>query len=77
MPLSAPTAIHIAITQRHTQPGVADRFLEDLAAAVAAVEANPDAKGGMAPVCGMAATMPMRGMVGELRRRYIDLLYKV
>jgi hypothetical protein len=30
-PLSAPTAVHIAITQRHTQPGVAERFLEDLA----------------------------------------------
>jgi hypothetical protein len=51
--------------------------LEDLAAAVAAVAASPKSKGGMAPVYGMAATMPMRGMVGELLRRYIDLLYKV
>jgi glutamate/tyrosine decarboxylase-like PLP-dependent enzyme len=75
--LHKPTAVHIAITLRHTQPGVAERFLEDLAAAVTAVESEPEAEGGMAPVYGMAATMPMRGLVGDLLRRYIDLLYKV
>ncbi len=75
--LHRPPAIHIAVTQRHAQPGVAGRFLADLAAAVAAVEAQPQAEGGMAPVYGMAATLPMRGMVGELLRRYIDLLYQV
>lgn len=75
--LHRPAAIHIAVTRRHAQPGVAERFLIDLAASVAAVEANPEAEGGMAPVYGMAATMPMRGVVGELLRRYIDLLYKV
>jgi glutamate/tyrosine decarboxylase-like PLP-dependent enzyme len=75
--LHKPTAIHIAITLRHTQPCVAERFLGDLEAAVTAVEAEPEAEGGMAPVYGMAATMPMRGLVGDLLRRYIDLLYKV
>lgn len=75
--LHRPAAVHLAVTQRHTQPGIAERFLQDLAAAVAAVEARPQAKGGMAPVYGMAATMPMRGMVAELLRRYIDLLYRV
>lgn len=75
--LHRPAALHIAVTRRHTQPGVAERFLADLAASVAAVEANPQAEGGMAPVYGMAATMPLRGVVGELLRRYIDLLYKV
>lgn len=75
--LHRPAALHIAVTRRHTQPGVAERFLDDLAGSVAAVEANPDAEGGMAPVYGMAATLPLRGVVGELLRRYIDLLYKV
>jgi glutamate/tyrosine decarboxylase-like PLP-dependent enzyme len=75
--LHKPSAVHIAITQRHTMPGVAQRFLDDLAAAASAVEASPAAEGGMAPVYGMAATMPMRGLVGDLLRRYIDLLYKV
>ncbi len=30
----------------------------------------------MAPVYGLAATLPLRGVVSELLRRYIDLLYK-
>ena len=75
--LHKPAAVHIAVTLRHTQPGLAQRFLADLRESVAAVAANPDMEGGMAPVYGMAATMPMRGMVGELLRRYIDLLYRV
>ncbi len=75
--LHRPPAVHIAITQRHTRQGVAARFLQDLATGVAAVTANPNAEGGMAPVYGMAATLPMRGMVAELLRRYIDLLYRV
>ena len=75
--LHRPPAVHLAVTQRHTQSGVAQRFLDDLAAATAAVAASPEAEGGMAPVYGMAATIPMRGLVGDLLRRYIDLLYKV
>lgn len=75
--LHKPAAVHLAITQRHTRPGIAEQFLQDLAASVAAVEEKPQANGGMAPVYGMAATMPMRGMVAELLRRYIDLLYRV
>jgi len=72
-----PTCIHIAVTLRHTQSGVAERFIEDLKTAVAHVKANPNAEGGMAPVYGMAATIPLRGMVSELLKRYMDLLYKV
>src|SRR4249919_3839107 len=39
--LQRPAAVHIAITLRHTRPGVADRFLADLADCVAEVRANP------------------------------------
>jgi len=69
--------VHIAVTLRHTQPGVAERFLDDLQTAVAAVKANPPMKGEMAPVYGMAAAIPARGVVNELLKRYIDLLYEV
>jgi hypothetical protein len=31
----------------------------------------------MAPVYGMAATMPVRSLVGDMLERYMDLLYKV
>jgi hypothetical protein len=65
------------VTLRHTAPGVAQRFLEDLAAAVAEVKAQPAAQGGMAPVYGMAATLPMHGLVEELLKRIVDTLYRV
>ena len=60
-----------------TQPGIAERFVEDLKAAVAYVRQNPHEEGGMAPVYGMAATLPLRGVVNDMLKRYIDMLYKV
>jgi sphinganine-1-phosphate aldolase len=75
--LHKPAALHLCVTLRHTQPEVADKFVADLQDAVAHVKQHPAEKGGMAPVYGMAATLPFRGMVGDLLKRYIDLLYKV
>jgi glutamate/tyrosine decarboxylase-like PLP-dependent enzyme len=75
--LHKPPAVHLCVTLRHTQPGVAERFIDDLNAAVAYVKSNPAAKGGMAPVYGMAANLPLRGVVRDLLKRYMDLLYKV
>ncbi|MBM3126134.1 MAG: aminotransferase class V-fold PLP-dependent enzyme, partial [Chloroflexi bacterium] len=74
--LHKPACMHICLTLRHAQPGVAERFTRDLKESIAHVKANPDAKGGMAPVYGMAATMPMRGMVADLLKRYLDVIYK-
>lgn len=75
--LHQPACVHVCITLRHAQPGVAERFLDDLRAAVAHVKSNPHQKGGMAPVYGMAATLPFRGVVSDMLKRYIDVLYKV
>lgn len=75
--LHKPPALHLCVTLRHTQPGVAGRFIADLQAAVEYVRLNPDVKGGMAPVYGMAATLPLRGVVSDMLKRYMDLLYKV
>lgn len=75
--LHKPSAVHLCVTLRHTQPGVAERFLEDLRAAVEHVRANPGEKGTMAPVYGMAATVPFRGLLSDLLKKYMDLLYKV
>ena len=74
--LHRPAAVHICVTLRHTQPGVAERFLADLRDAVDHVKRSPKARGGMAPVYGMAGSLPLRGVVSELLERYIDLLYK-
>ncbi len=74
--LQRPAAVHIAITLRHTLPGVADRFLADLAASLDEVRANPDVRTGLAPVYGMAGSLPgelVRGMLGA----YLDLMFEV
>jgi len=75
--LHRPTCVHICVTLRHAQPGVAERFVADLRAAVEEVRAQPDEKGEMAPVYGLAASLPLRGVVGDILERYVDTLYKV
>ncbi len=75
--LHRPPCVHIAVTLRHTEPGVVDAFLRDLAAAVEEVRRTPPTGETMAPIYGMAATVPVRGLVGEMLRRYLDLLYRV
>ncbi|NIT36043.1 MAG: aminotransferase class V-fold PLP-dependent enzyme [candidate division Zixibacteria bacterium] len=75
--LLAPPAVHICVTLRHTQPGVVDKFAHDLNEAVEHVKRNPDEKGGLAPIYGLAATIPLKGVVRDVLARYIDLLYKV
>jgi glutamate/tyrosine decarboxylase-like PLP-dependent enzyme len=75
--LHKPTAVHLCVTLRVAQPGVPERFVADLRDAVAEVRANPKAKGTMAPVYGMAATVPFRGVIGDFLKRYGDMLYEV
>ncbi len=76
--LQFPPAVHIAVTLRHTQPGVVERFLSDLGDVVQDVRAHPGEEGaGMAPVYGMAASLPFRGMVDDILRHYLDMLYQV
>jgi len=76
--LHHPPAVHLAVTLRHTLPGVAERFLADLAAAVEdARAAGGVAATGAAPMYGMAATFPARAAVRELILRYIDRIYEV
>lgn len=75
--LHKPACFHIAITLRHTQPNVAERFVSDLKEAVEYVKANPGSKDGFAPVYGMAANLPFRGMVADFLKKYLDVVYKV
>lgn len=75
--LHKPSAVHLAVTLRQTQPGVAERFIHDLRDAVAYCKSHPEDKGEMAPVYGLAANLPLRGVVSDILKRYIDVLYKV
>ena len=73
--LQRPPGLHLAVTVRHTQSGVAEAFLSDLRESVAYVKAHPDEKGEMAPIYGMANSLPFRGVVDEVLKRYLDALY--
>lgn len=75
--LHKPPCFHIALTLRHTQPGVKERFVSDLKESVAYVKANPGSKEGMAPVYGMAGNLPFRGMVSDILKGFLDTVYKV
>ncbi len=75
--LHKPSAVHICTTLRHTQLGVAEKFIEDLQAAVTFVRENPDEEGGMAPVYGMGSSLPLRGVVSDMLKKYLDVLYKI
>ncbi len=72
--LQRPPALHLCLTLRHAEPGVVERFLADLAASVEEVRRSPAAEGGMAPVYGMAGSLPFRGVVGDLLGGYLDVL---
>jgi hypothetical protein len=75
--LHHPSCVHLCVTLRHTLPGVAERFIDDLKAGVEMVRNHPDANSPMAPIYGLAANLPARSAVGDLLERYIDLLYKI
>jgi glutamate/tyrosine decarboxylase-like PLP-dependent enzyme len=75
--LHRPSCLHVCTTLRHAQPGVTERLLADLRAAVEQVRAQPEADGGMAPVYGMAATLPDRAVVANVLKTYMDLWYRV
>jgi glutamate/tyrosine decarboxylase-like PLP-dependent enzyme len=74
--LHKPPALHVCVTLRHAQPGVAERLLSDLRAAVDEVRDEPAKEGGMAPIYGMAASLPDRGAVADMLKVYMDLWYR-
>jgi len=75
--LQRPAGIHVSPTLRHAQPGVAERFVADLKESVAFVRENPDFQGGMAPIYGLAATVPDRSLVHGMLQQVMDVYYRV
>jgi sphinganine-1-phosphate aldolase len=75
--LHKPAGIHLCVTLRHTQPGVAERFVADLRAAVELVKTTPSTGGGLAPLYGMANTLPERGLIAEAMIGHMDSWYRV
>jgi sphinganine-1-phosphate aldolase len=75
--LHRPAAVHLCLTLRHTQPGVGERFLTDLRDAIDDVRAHPDTPGGMAPIYGMANTLPDRGLVADAMLDHMDSWFRL
>ncbi|KAL4518135.1 hypothetical protein Ndes2526A_g01416 [Nannochloris sp. 'desiccata'] len=72
--LQRPAALHICFTAAHSASTVAE-LLRDLEECVAGVLAHPESGGdGMAPLYGMAATVPDRRIVGNFLIAYQDIL---
>jgi sphinganine-1-phosphate aldolase len=74
--LHKPSCVHIALTLRHTRDGVCQKFIEDLKNSVEIVRTTADNKKGMAPVYGMAASLPAKGIVSDILKKYLDIYYK-
>ncbi|TLN05291.1 hypothetical protein FDZ71_11655 [bacterium] len=76
--LLLPPGVHLCVTLRHTQPGVKERFIKDLKAAVEYVKKNPQASDGIiGPVYGMATAVELRDLLKETLNWYMDLQYAV
>ncbi|MBN1538368.1 MAG: aminotransferase class V-fold PLP-dependent enzyme [Anaerolineales bacterium] len=75
--LQLPPAIHIALTQRHSQPGLAEKFLQDLAESAAYVKAHPEMQGSMTPIYGMSGNVAFKGAVQEFIKQMIDMMFDV
>ena len=75
--LQRPAGIHISPTLRHAEPGVAERFVRDLKESVDFVRENPGAEGFMAPIYGMAASIPDRQFVHEMLKQVMDVYYRL
>jgi glutamate/tyrosine decarboxylase-like PLP-dependent enzyme len=70
----SPAAIHLTCTANHL--AIVDDYLGDLRAACAEVRANPQLKqSGSAPMYGMMAKLPMRGMVKRSVAKVMEAMY--
>jgi sphinganine-1-phosphate aldolase len=75
--LQHPPGIHLSPTLRHAEPGVAERFVRDLKESVAFVREHPGQTGGMAPIYGMAASIPDRQFVHDMLKQVMDVYYRL
>jgi len=69
-----PSSIHLTVTANHAP--IVERYLTDVRECLAEVRANPAlAKSGSAPMYGMAAKLPVRGLVARQVRKVIAEMY--
>jgi sphinganine-1-phosphate aldolase len=72
--LQKPASIHLCLTVKHI--GKSEKFLEDLAASVAEVRANPSEKSSSAALYGAASALPP-GPVADVLKVYNDVVLNI
>ncbi|XP_020292659.1 sphingosine-1-phosphate lyase isoform X2 [Pseudomyrmex gracilis] len=74
--LQFPCGIHICVTHVHTNPGVADQFVEDVRLELETILKTPDTPvEGKLAVYGMSQSIPDRSVVGQFTRCFLDSMY--
>ncbi|MFZ5808838.1 MAG: aminotransferase class V-fold PLP-dependent enzyme [Chloroflexota bacterium] len=74
--LQNPPAVHLAVTIRHTQEGLAEQFVDDLRFSVEYVKTHPELQGSMTPVYGMTSNVVLRGAVDQFLRGLLDTVFE-
>ncbi|XP_076677403.1 sphingosine-1-phosphate lyase [Andrena cerasifolii] len=74
--LQFPSGIHLCVTYIHTQPGVADQFLEDVETELNIIMNNPQTPvEGKLAIYGMSQSIPDRSIVSDFTKCFIDSMY--
>ena len=71
--LQFPSGIHLCVTLRHTEKGLADQFIGDVRRCTAEIMKEPKTKAtGSAAIYGMAQSIPDRSLVKEIAWGFLD-----
>ena len=74
--LQFPSGIHLCVTYVHTQPGVADQFLDDVETELRLILKNPQTPvEGTLAIYGMSQSIPDRSIVGDFAKSFLDSMY--
>ncbi|CUT99276.1 sphingosine 1 phosphate lyase 1 [Echinococcus multilocularis] len=74
--LQYPPAVHLCVTDLHTQPGVAQLFLDDLKVTAERLLNSPKSEStGTAAIYGMCAQIPDRSLVASVVASFLDACY--
>ncbi|XP_015178736.1 PREDICTED: sphingosine-1-phosphate lyase [Polistes dominula] len=75
-PLQFPSGIHLCVTHVHTEPGVADQFLNDVKTELENILKIPDLPvEGKLAMYGMSQGIPDRTVVGDFVKSFLDSIY--
>jgi hypothetical protein len=74
--LQLPAGLHLGVTLRTAQPGVAERFLSDLDTAVGEMRANPKRGSVMAPIYGLGQSIDSEVSLADVLTGYLDVQYE-